>query len=223
MTAGKKITAPGYRLDVQTSPRAQIRSMEVADGTGGWRQVLDDDFRGTSPYLGVGQFGATDVTGPAQQVEVDGSSLRLEGVPFGNEAATADWTFELGTNALTTSVTADLAEPPAAPVWEASMTFDGTGERTGDDADPDRPGGDVAGFPAWTQSSGGGATVAARFAPGSSWGTDNRFYAGQGAVVWQPHWQPGGRALAPGTYDLGTWRLGASPFGGDDELGARLR
>ncbi|MEN5075129.1 DUF2961 domain-containing protein [Isoptericola cucumis] len=223
VTAGKKITAPGYRLDVQTSPRAQIRSMEVADGTGGWRQVLDDDFRGTSPYLGIGQFGATDVTGPAQRVEVDGSSLRLEGVPFGNEAATADWTFELGTNALTTSVTADLAEPPAAPVWEASMTFDGTGERTGDDADPDRPGGDVAGFPAWTQSSGGGATVAARFAPGSSWGTDNRFYAGQGAVVWQPHWQPGGRDLAPGTYDLGTWHLGASPFGGDDELGARLR
>jgi acyl-CoA synthetase (AMP-forming)/AMP-acid ligase II len=71
-------------------------------------------------------------------------------------------------------------------------------------------------------AAGEGATVAARFAPGSSFGTDNRFYAGQGAVVWQPHWQPDGRDLAPGTYDLGTWRLGASPFGGDDELGARL-
>ncbi|MFC7880008.1 DUF2961 domain-containing protein [Isoptericola sp. NPDC057391] len=222
VTAGQRITAPGYRLDVRTSPQTQVRSMEVADGSGRWRQVLDDDYRGTSPYLGVGSFGNTDLAGPAAEVDLDGSTLRLGGVPLGDEPVTADWSFELGVNAFTTSVTAEVAEEPAAPVWEASMTFDGAGARTGDDADPDRDGGDAEGFPAWTQSSGQDATVAARFVPGSSSGADNRFYAGSGAVVWQPHWQPGGRALGVGTFDLGAWRVGASPFGGDDTLGSRL-
>jgi len=222
VTAGKRITAPGYRLDVQTSPQTQIRSMDVADGAGGWRPVLDADYRGSSPYLGVGSFGNTDVAGAAAQVELDGSTLHLGGIPLGDEPVTADWTFDLGVNAFTTSVAADVAHEPAAPVWEVSMTFDGAGPRAGDDADPDRAGGDAAGFPSWTQSSGRDATVAARFVPGSSSGADNRFYAGQGAVVWQPHWQPGGRPLGADTVEVGTWRVGGSPFGGDDTLGGRL-
>ncbi|MFC8731116.1 DUF2961 domain-containing protein [Luteimicrobium sp. NPDC057192] len=221
VTEGRTVTAPGYRLDVETSPRTQVRSMDVADGSGGFRRVLDDDYRGTSPYLGVGNFGNTDVTGAARAVRVDGSTLRLEDVPLGDEPASVDWTLDLGTNAFTSSADLHVTGALSAPVWEASFTVDGAGLRTGDDANPDRPGGDVHGFPAWTQSTGPDASVAARY-QGGAFGTDNRFYAGSGAVVWQPLWQPGGRPVGIGTYPLGSLRLGASPIGGDDELGATL-
>jgi hypothetical protein len=221
VTAGKVVTAPGYRVDVQTSPRAQVRSMDVADGSGGWRPVLDADYRGTSPYLAVGNFGNTDVTGAAASVDVDGSTLRLRGIPLGDEPATADWSFAFDTNAFSTSAALHVTGALSAPEWEVALTVDGAGARTGDNANPARPGGDAFGFPAWTQSTGADASVAAGYR-GGAFRTDNRFYAGSGAVVWQPLWQPGGRALGVGDYQMGSWRIGASPIGGDDTLGARL-
>ncbi|GGM01750.1 DUF2961 domain-containing protein [Nakamurella endophytica] len=222
VTAGRVVTTPNYRATVQTSPTSAVTSLEVADGSGGWRRVLDDDYRSTAPYLGVGGFGNTDVAGPAKDVEVQGSRVTLHGVAFGDEPVTADWTLDFGTASFDTSIRATVAAATTAPVWEVSTTFDGAGPRVGDDADPDRPGGDVHGFPAWTQSTGDTASVAEVYHAGSAFGADNRFYPGSGAVVWQPLWQPGGRTWAPGTYDLGTWTVGASPIGGDDTLGARF-
>jgi hypothetical protein len=35
-------------------------------------------------------------------------------------------------------------------------------------------------------------------------------------------WQSCGRRLATGAHWLGIWRIGASPIGGDDQLGASL-
>jgi hypothetical protein len=223
VTAGKVVQTSNYRATVQTSPTTAITSMDVADGSGGWRSVLDDDYRATAPYLGVSTFGNTDTTGPAATVKLDGSRLTLTGIPLGDEPATADWTLDFDRASFVNSLTTHVTGPTTGPVWEVSMTFDGAGSRIGDNADPDRPVGDVHGFRAWTQSTGADASVAVGYRAGSAFGADNTYFAGSGAVVWQPLWQPGGRAWPQGDYALGSWRVGASPIGGDDSLGASLQ
>ncbi|MEJ7651083.1 MAG: DUF2961 domain-containing protein [Nakamurella sp.] len=222
VTAGKVVTTANYRMNVQTSPSASIVSMDVATGTGAWRPVLDADYRGTAPYLAVGAFGNTDVAGAAGTVTVDGSTIRLADIPLGDEPVTADWTIDAGSAGVTTSVTAKVMGATTAPAWEVSMTFDGVGARTGDDVNPNRAVGDIQGFGRWSQSTSNTASFAAACQSGSAFGADNRYVAGSGALIWQPLWAPGGRALPTGTYQVGTWRFGASPIGNDDTLGARL-
>ncbi|WP_051266519.1 DUF2961 domain-containing protein [Nakamurella lactea] len=222
VTAGKTVQTSNYRATVQTSPTTAITSMDVADGSGGWRSVLNDDYRATAPYLGVSNFGNTDTTGPAASVTVAGSRITLGGIPLGDEPVTADWTLDFGRASFGNTIVTHVTGPTTGPVWEASMTFDGTGSRIGDNADPDRSVGDVHGFGAWTQSTGSNASVAVGYRAGSAFGSDNTYYAGSGAVVWQPLWQPGGRGWAQGDHPLGSWRVAASPIGGDDLLGAAL-
>ncbi|UYM05917.1 glycoside hydrolase family protein [Solicola gregarius] len=94
VTEGRIIKTGGYRLDLQTAPHASIRSMDVR-ARGGWRRVLNDDFRATAPYLAVGNFGSTDPAGKPRRVAVrkDGRRLALRGVPLGDEPARVDWRF----------------------------------------------------------------------------------------------------------------------------------
>lgn len=222
VSKGKTVQAANYRLKLQTSPNAAILSMDAADGSGGWRSALNGDYRQTSPYLGVGNFGNTDVAGAAASVSVNGSTVVLKGIPFGDQPATADWTLQFDQTAVTSGVTAHVTGTLRAPVWEMSTTIDGTGTRIGDDANPDRPVGDVAGFARWSQATGDAASVAAAYRAGSAFGTANHYFAGSGAVVWQPLWKPGGQTVPIGDYPLGTFRIGASPIGGDDQLGSTL-
>ncbi|WP_218013587.1 DUF2961 domain-containing protein [Georgenia sp. 311] len=221
VTTGYDVETAAYRARVETSPRAALTSMEVRDGDG-WTAVLDEDYRATAPYLAVGNFGNTDIAGEPAQVEVDGSTLRLSGIPLGDEPATADWTLEFEPGWLDMSWDLSVTAELTAPAWEVAMTIDSALPRVGDDANPARGQGDVTGFPAWTQATSDDASVAAAYVPGSAWDEDNRYYAGSGAVVWQPLWQPGGRTLPAGEYAAGAWRIGASAEGHDDELGARL-
>ncbi|WP_212754308.1 DUF2961 domain-containing protein [Nakamurella aerolata] len=221
-TKGKNVETSNYRVTVQTAPQSSVTDMQVADGSGGWRPALNNDYRGTGPYLGVGNFGNTDTAGAAGSVSATANSLTLKGIPLGNEPVTADWKLDFARASFTSSITAKVTGALSAPAWEVSTTVDGAGSRIGDNADPDRPVGDVKGFPDWTQSTGANSSVAARYTQGSAFSQDNRYYAGTGAVVWQPLWQPGGRAWAPGSYSLGTLTIGASPIGGDDQLGALL-
>ena len=66
-------------------------------------------------------------------------------------------------------------------------------------------------------------TLAAGYRSGSAWGADNHFFnKPDGAIAFQPHWQPGGRPLPAGPVDGGTWRLGVSDRGGDIEFAKRL-
>lgn len=223
VTAGKVVQTSNYRVTVQSSPTAAITSMEVADGAGGWRSVLNSDYRETAPYLGIGTFGNTDIAGAARTVAVNGDRITMAGISFGDEPVTADWTLDFSRASFATAVQLKVTGATTAPAWEVSMTFDGTGSRIGDNLNPDRPVGDVPGFAAWSQSTGNDASVAAAYTAGSAFGQDNHYMAGTGAVVWQPLWQPGGKPLPPGDYSLGRWRVGASPIGGDDTLGATLQ
>ncbi|MGC5629254.1 family 43 glycosylhydrolase [Georgenia sp. Z1344] len=222
VTTGYDVTTPGYRARVETSPHAALTSMEVPDGEDGWTPVLDDDYRATGPYLGVGNFGNTDVAGEPAEAVVDGTTLDLAGIPFGDEPVTADWSLDFSQEWLDSNLDLAVTAPTTAPVWEVGLTVDSAMDRVGDDTEPDRPQGDVTGFGLWTQATSDDASVAAAYLPGSAWSEDNTYYAPSGAVVWQPHWEPGGRDLPAGEYAAGTWRIGASLEAHDDELGADL-
>ncbi|MGO1510914.1 MAG: family 43 glycosylhydrolase, partial [Actinomycetales bacterium] len=221
VTSGYDVTAPGYHARVQTAPNAALTSMDVRDGEG-WTPVLDGDYRATAPYLGVGNFGNTDVAGEPAGAELDGTLLTMSGIPMGDEPVIADWRIDFSEEWLDTSVDLSVTGPTTAPVWEASLTIDSAMARVGDDAEPERPQGDASGLARWTQATSEDASVATAHVPGSSWSEDNRFYAGSGAVVWQPHWAPGGRDLPEGDYAAGTWRIGANTEAHDDGLGASL-
>lgn len=63
----------------------------------------------------------------------------------------------------------------------------------------------------------------AAYQDGSAWSEDNRWFpAAGGTVVWQALWDPGGRALEPGSYAGGTWRIGASAAPADTAFADRL-
>jgi len=210
---------------VQTRPSTAITSMDVREADGGWTPALDDGYRGTAPYLAVGTFGNTDRGGAARRVvpSPDGTALELRDAPLGMQPVTLDWQLDFARDHIDSTVDFEVRRPLTAPVWEVAWTLDSVLDRVGDDVDPDRPTGDVPGFPRWAQASSDEATVAAAYRAGSAWSQDNRFVdTGPGAFVWQPLWQPGGRTWSPGRYAGGTWRLGASPTGDDDTLGARL-
>ncbi|WP_109474807.1 glycoside hydrolase [Ornithinimicrobium cavernae] len=222
VTAGLRVQAPSYQATVQTTPRAEVTSMQVADGAGGWLPVLDDDYRATAPYLGVGGFGRTDSTSVPSSVTVSGRTVRLEDISMGDEPVTVDWDLSFGEQWFDSSVTADVHGPTTAPVWEVSHTVDSALPSVGDDTAPVRGTGDVSGFPRWTHAFSDTAAVATAYRAGSAFAEDNRYNAGAGAVVWQPLWQPGGRPWEPGSYPLGQLRIGGAPGGDGPGLGQLL-
>ncbi len=222
VTAGLRVQTPSYRARLQTSPRAEITSMERLDAAGGWLPVLDNDYRATAPYLAVGTFGRTDPAGEAASVTVEGSRVQLAGISLGDEPVTADWILDFQPNWFDSDVRAHVTGPTTAPVWEVAFTVDSALPNIGDDVQNSRAIGDVTGFSRWTHAFTENASVAAAYRSGTAWSEDNRYFAGSGAVVWQPLWQPGGRMWEPGTYPVGTLRVGAAPDGQAAELGEAL-
>ncbi|MFI6831921.1 family 43 glycosylhydrolase [Kribbella sp. NPDC050241] len=211
VTKGRVVTTNHYRATIETSPRAALTGLDV-DPTGrrNYRPALDSTGRSTAPYLAVGNFGATDLSGPAAHVDARRTSLTLRGIPFGDEPVAADWTFDFGPTTFDTRLAWTVKAPTNAPVWEVALNVDSALPDQGDPGGFGRDG-DVAGLPRWSMATGPGLSVVTAYRPGSAWSEDNHWYdPSNGAVAWQPLWQPGGRALPPGKYDGGCWRLGFS-------------
>ncbi|MFK4088045.1 DUF2961 domain-containing protein [Kribbella sp. NPDC020789] len=209
VTKGQVVSNDHYRATIQTSPRAAVTSLEVdPDGHGQYRPALDSTGRATAPYLGVGGFGATDITGPATQVETIGKSLKLTGIPFGDEPVTADWSFDFGTRTFDTGLVWKVNGATSAPLWEVAFNVDSALPDQGDPGGFGREG-DVAGLPKWSMATGPGLSLVS--AHKNAWSNDNHWYDPvSDGVAWQPLWQPGGRTWPQGTYDGGTWRVGFS-------------
>ncbi|UPK73838.1 glycoside hydrolase [Nocardioidaceae bacterium SCSIO 66511] len=224
VTTGRIVKTKRYRLDLQTSPHASIRSMDVK-ASNGWRRVLDDDFRSTAPYLAVGNFGSTDPAGEPRRIVESANSRRLglRGVRLGDEPARVDWKFRFAPSHFDMSADWHINGKLRAPVWEVAMPIDTALPRVGDDEDVDRDTGDVPGFPRFALASSKQATVAAAYLHDSAWRRDNRYVdlAGKG-FVWQAFWKAGGGQLARTTYPGGTWRIGANAKAHDRTLGERL-
>jgi hypothetical protein len=211
VTKGRVVSTDHYRATIQTSPRAALTALE-ADPTGNaqYQPVLDSSGRSTAPYLAVGNFGATDLSGPAARVETGPSSLTLRGIPFGDEPVSADWSFDFASATFDTRIAWTVHGATNAPVWEVALNVDSTLPDQGDPGGFGRTG-DVPGLPRWSMATGAGLSVVTAYRAGSAWSADNHWYdSANGAVAWQPLWQPGGRPLPPGTYDGGHWRLGFS-------------
>jgi hypothetical protein len=201
-----------YRATVQTTPRAVLTALDVDPaGQAQYKPALDSSSRATAPYLGVGNFGATDLTGAAAQVQTEDGKLTLKGIPLGDEPITADWSFTFGAKTFDTSLHWNVNQPPTAPLWEVSFNVDSA---LADQGDPTGFGrnGDYPGLPKWSMATGPGLSVVSAYKQGSAWAADNHWYdPANAAIAWQPLWQPGGRAWQPGSYDGGTWRFAFSP------------
>ncbi|MFF1817982.1 DUF2961 domain-containing protein [Kribbella sp. NPDC058245] len=209
VTKGQVVSNEFYRATIQTSPRAALTGLEVdPTGQGQYRPALDSTGRATAPYLGVGGFGATDITGPAQQVETIGTALTLKGIAFGDEPVTADWTFDFGTKTFDTGLSWKVNGTTTAPLWEVAFNVDSALPDQGDPGGFGRDG-DVPGLPKWSMATGPGLSLVT--AHKNAWSNDNHWYDPvSDGVAWQPLWQPGGRPWPQGTYDGGTWRVGFS-------------
>jgi hypothetical protein len=145
----------------------------------------------------------------------------LEGIPFGDEGVRADWSFRFDTKTFDTSLRWKVQET-SAPLWEVSFNVDSA---LGDQGDPSgfELNGDIPGLPDWSMATGPGLSVVSAYKRGSAWAEDNHWYdPGNGAIAWQPLWQPGGRAWPAGTYDGGTWRFGFSNTERDTALANKL-
>lgn len=226
VTKGRVVTTDYYKAVVQTSPETVITSLKVdPKGRRDYRQVLDSDYRATGPYMAVGTFGDTDRPGPTDSIEVsrDGTRMTLRGIPVGDEPATVDWTFAFDKKTFDFSYDWHVDGDLSAPAWEVAWNWDTTLPRIGDPENLDRDTGDVPGFPDWTMAHGDGLSLVAAYKEGSAFSGDNRyFYKPGGSIVWQPLWQPGGRALPPGDYEGGAWRIGASGSPADTAYANRL-
>jgi hypothetical protein len=223
VTKGHVISTKYYRATVQTAPKTVLTSLDVdPSGQGNYRPALDHSSRGTTPYFGVGTFGNTDVAGAAAEVGSGAGRLELKGIPFGDEPETADWRFDFGAKTFDTSLDWHVTGPTNAPVWEVAFNVDSALADQGDPGGFER-GGDVPGFPDWSMATGPGLSVVSAYKHGSAWAEDNHWYdAPTGTVAWQPLWQPGGRAIAPGSYAGGTWRVAFSATEKDTTLADEL-
>ncbi|ADB30975.1 Glycosyl hydrolase family 32 domain protein [Kribbella flavida DSM 17836] len=227
VTKGRVVSTRYYRATLQHAPRTALTKLEVdPSGRGRYQPALDSSSRSTAPYLAVGNFGATDTAGPAARVESRRDRLRLQGIRFNDEPVTADWSFTFGTRTFDSRLRWNVHRTTTAPVWEVALNVDSALPDQGDPGGFGRSG-DVAGLPAWSMATGPGLSVVTAYRAGSAWSADNHWYdASNGAVAWQPLWQPGGRALPPGSYEGGTYRFGFSATERDtafaEELAAGL-
>ncbi|GAA0958394.1 hypothetical protein GCM10009554_70560 [Kribbella koreensis] len=210
VTQGMVVSTKYYRATVQTTPRAVLTALDVDPaGQAQYKPALDASSRATAPYLGVGNFGATDLTGATAQVQAEGDALALKGIPLGDELITVDWSFAFSAKTFDTSLRWQVTQP-SAPLWEVSFNVDSALTDQGDPAGFGRDG-DYPGLPKWSMATSPGLSVVSAYKQGSAWAADNHWYdPANAAIAWQPLWQPGGRAWQPGTYDGGTWRFGFS-------------
>nr|UTI67641.1 hypothetical protein [Actinoallomurus sp. ID145808] len=222
-TSGVTVEATGYRATVLSEPAAELTELSYRTADGGTRNLLENGGRGTRPYLGVGNFGSTDLPGPAARTAVTREGVTLSGVRLGDEPVTADWSFRFAPDSFETSLNWHVTSTTTAPVWEAGLGVDPVAARYGDDELLPRTG-DVPGFPRWALASAGAGSLAMAYRQGSSWAEANHWFgtAGDGMFSWQPLWQPGGRSWTSGDYAGGTWHVGVSPQADDRDLAERL-
>ncbi|MCP3804211.1 hypothetical protein NLX83_33555 [Allokutzneria sp. A3M-2-11 16] len=219
---GVRVTAPDYRVDLQTSPTSELRELSVRMRDGTWRNVLDNHHRGSGPYLGIGLFGATEKPRAAPKVSVQGGTVALQGVPIGQEKITVDWKLDFHADSFDSSLTWHVAAPTRNPLWELAFSMDTWLGTLGDDQVFPRRG-DAPGFTRWAMATGLSVTMAMAYRRGSAWAEANRWYSdGESSICWQPVWQPNGGSIAPGDYFGGTWRIGVSARARDRELAERL-
>lgn len=212
---GLRVVTPSYRLVVQTRPTSAVTSLTARVG-GNRRELLSSAFRGTMPYLGVGGFGATDVPGAPAAVSTTKDTIRLTGIPMGHQPVTVDWSFAPRPGYVDMTFQWHLTGPLSATAWEAGWSFDTNLPHLGDPAELDRPTGDVHGFAPWILAGDDTLSLVAAYRQGSAWAEANHWFdPPDGSMSWQPLWQPGGTAWAPGNYPGGTWRLGVSPHPND--------
>lgn len=209
-TSGYDVATSHYRARVTTHPDAELSSLSVPDG-GSWRQLLDSAFRGTLPYAGIGAFGDTDRPGaPAVTTTGADATIAMTGIPLGNEPVTVDWTLTFRDTDFDTSFDWHVSAPPSAPAFEASWSLDTTLPRVGDSANLDQNG-DAHGFSHWTLAGDDKVSLVAAYRSGSAWSESNHWFdPSDGAISWQPLWNPAGTTWAPGDYAGGTWRIGVS-------------
>ncbi|TDO46305.1 glycosyl hydrolase family 32 [Kribbella sp. VKM Ac-2527] len=212
VTMGRIVSTQYYRATIETQPRTALTRLEVdPSGQGRYRPALDSSSRSTAPYLAVGNFGATDTAGPTERVESRRDRLMLSGITFNDEPVTADWSFAFGLRTFDMSLRWNVNGQTTAVVWEVALNVDSALADLGDPGGFGR-GGDVAGLPSWSMATGPGLSVVTAYKAGSAWSADNHWYdPPNGAVAWQPLWQPGGRPLPPGAYPGGIYRFGFSP------------
>ncbi|WP_394830040.1 family 43 glycosylhydrolase [Pendulispora rubella] len=223
-TAYVNVTRPTYRATVQIAPRATLRSFLTTFPGEAPRELLTSRFRATGPYLAVGAFDVTDAMGAPAQVErsPDGTRLSLKSIPLGNEPVTVDWNFVFGEDYIDHALTWHVAAEPTAPVWETAFGLDTVFPWVGDDANLQREG-DAAGFARWSLSGDDHGSLVFAYRAGSAWREDNRWFASsRGAVSWQPLWRNGGATWTSGMYEGGTFRMAASPRGGDRLFAERV-
>ena len=207
------VRTPFYELFVQTRPAAAIAALGVSpSGLGAYQPVLRADYRGTRPYLGVGGW-ATDVAGPAAEVEVDerAGALTLRGISIGDEPVTLDWSFDFRLESFDLALTWRVEAEPSAPVWEVGWSLDTALTEVGDDLAPARPRGDIRGFSRWVRAADSAVALIIVYSGGSAWMTANRWFHGTvGMITWQALWAQGGATWRPGVYPGGRWRIGAA-------------
>jgi hypothetical protein len=203
-----------------------LAEVSVPTAEGGWRDLLEPDGRGSQPYLGVGAWGDTDPAGAAAGGAASGSAVTLTGIPLGNEPVTVDWGFTFSQRWFDATLTWHVNGPTSAPVRELSWSLDTAATpATHDNAGTNRNG-DVAGFPQWTVSTGGGATAAVAYRSGSARAAANRWYghwySSEAIIAFQSVQSAGGASLANGTYSGGRWRIGVTPTDNDTTFAQRL-
>lgn len=200
----RTLEGDGLRAVVETSPRAGL----VALSSHG-EDLLSTTFRKTGPYLGIGKF-ASHVAGAAAKVVYGETSVTLSGITFQDQPITADWTLCRDQDLLDQRLTWHVHGATTAPVWEVSFGVSSRLGRVGDDRETNANG-DFPGLGSYATFSGPSSTLAFAYAPRSAWREDNRWLSSKrGTAAWQPLWARGGTSLAPGIYDGGLYRLGAS-------------
>ncbi|MGH3096132.1 MAG: hypothetical protein ACRDMV_09060 [Streptosporangiales bacterium] len=133
-----------------------------------------------------------------------------------------DWTFDFDELTFDMSLDWHVNGDLSARAWEVAWSWDTALPRLGDSGDLTRQDtGDVSGFTDWTMACDDDLSLVAAYKDGSAWSHDNRWYSRE-SVVWQALRQRGGRALPPGDYEGGTWRIGASGKTADTEFAEQL-
>lgn len=221
--SGVRAAGPSYEVDIQTSPECGI----VALRTPGGQNLVDDGYRGTGPYLGIGGYGDSPRRGAARRVTLDRrrGTLTMRGITFGHEPVTADWTIAFASGWFDSTITWDVEDELSGVVMEGGWSLNSALPQLGDETDPDRdPGSNAGGLGSYVLATDGStATIAAGYRQGSTWAEYNRWYNSKvGTITMQFVLSWAGLRWVPGEYAGGTWRIGVSGTGNDTALGAAL-
>lgn len=220
---GIRASGPSYEVDIQTSPECQIVDLRLPGG----ENLVDDGFRGTGPYLGIGGYGDTPRRGAARRVQVDRrrGTVSFLGIVFGAEPVTVDWTISFAKSWFDSTMTWEVEDELSGVVMEGGWSLNSALPQLGDERDPDLdPGTSHAGLGDYViASDGSSASIVAAYRHHTMWAEYNRWFDGKvGTITNQFIMKWAGLRWIPGRYEGGTWRIGVSGRGTDTRLAERL-